>query len=171
VKCPQACRHEGAIADCGFDISEVIAAVREGKEFYVHGTCQVCGNFVEREYSAGPTLATLQAELLKTSSLLVLDTEVHRWTTGAHTGIPAEIFVVHPGEGMTGACGRNGMALLGVRAATKEFVYKCKCGFEWSFCAHDIDQMIVQGLHKSMAARRAPYLQKAQRSSSKVCPS
>lgn len=156
---PKACHHEGPIAECRFDMSDIIAAIQEGKEFRIHGSCLLCGSFIEREYNAGPTLPTLHAELLQPSSLVPV-TEVLPWTAGAAAGVPAEIFVVHPGAGLIGACGRNGMALSGISCATKEFIYKCRCGFEWPVAAHDLDQMIVQGLYKSMAARRALFFRK-----------
>ncbi len=162
MKWPELCRHEGSIAQCSLAIPDVIAAIEEGKQFHVQGTCLACGSFIEREYSAGPTLPTLQAELLKLGSL-VPDSGVLSWAAGAVAGVPTEIFVVHPGLGLTGACGRNGMALSSIHFVTKEFIYKCKCGFEWPVCAQDIEQMIVQGLHKSMAARRASFSLNPQR--------
>jgi hypothetical protein len=150
------CRHDGPIVECNLAVSDIIAAILEGADFVAYGTCLTCGNRVERAYSASATLPTLGAELLKTNSL-VADKQVLPWSADLESGVPAEIYVVHAGEGLTGACGRNGMALAGIHGATKQFVYGCRCGFEWLVCAQDLGQMIVQGLHKSAAARRGLY--------------
>jgi hypothetical protein len=146
------CPHDGRIVECSFAVSDIIAAIQEGKELFAHGLCLACGNFVERKYQVTATLPTLQAELLKASS--VNDKQVIPWEADGESGIPAEIYVVHAGDGLTGACGRNGMALSGIDSATKQFVYRCRCGFEWLICAQDLSQMLVQGLHRSLAARR-----------------
>jgi hypothetical protein len=150
------CRHDGRIEVCNLPVADIVAAIQDGEEFSGRGACVTCGNLVEREYGVSATLPILQAELLKTNSLAV-DTQVLPWPAGVESGVPAEIYVVHPGEGLTGACGRNGMALSGIHGATKQFVYRCRCGFDWLVCAQDLGQMIVQGLHKSLAARRALY--------------
>ncbi len=153
MKHRKTCAHAGRIIECSITFPDIVGAVEEGKEFFVHGTCAICGDLIEREYGAVATLPRLQAELVKTT-LLTGDTQVLPWSL-ADACIPAEVYVVHPGEGLTGICGLRGLSLRGVHAASEQFVYQCGCGFKWRLCAHDLGQMIVLGLHRSAAARRA----------------
>lgn len=154
------CSHEGRLLECAFEgsseVSALIAAVEQGGQLFIRGVCADCGNLVEREYGAVRTLPALEATL-KASCRIASGDEILPWTADEHEGIPAHIYIVHPGEGLKGVCGLRGMAFIGIHSPTKQFVYECHCGFQWQVCAQDLGQMIGRGLHRSFAARRAMF--------------
>jgi hypothetical protein len=149
------CCHGGPLAEVSQDLSALIQAVQDGSDLLVRGVCLQCRTLIERRYVIRETLPALAATLWVGNTLTECQEAVIRedWMQEAN-GIPAQLFVVHPDIIRAGACGLSGMPLVGLNRVTKAFRYQCRCNFEWELAAQDLQQAIVQGLHRSSASRR-----------------
>lgn len=54
---PIPCEHKGTLADCEYDLNELLLAIAEGDGFTVSGFCATCGELVERTYHSPRTFA------------------------------------------------------------------------------------------------------------------
>jgi len=146
------CMHNGQLCPMECAVQKLSRAVVQGEQFFVRGTCTECGILVEREYVPITTLPMLEA-MLQANDVSAKPTNIP-WDLTEDCGIPAHIYIVHPGEGLAGICGRDGMKFSGIDSRHKQLVYRCRCGFEWQVCHDDLNQLLILGMHKSMAERR-----------------
>lgn len=145
------CTHEGPLADLNIELGAILSSLESGEQFFVRGSCKLCGELVEREYAILQTLPLMSAQLFPLAGVAP-EAPIASVTLA---GVPAQLFMVHGDVIREGTCGLTGMDFIGVNANTKRFRYRCTCGFEWELCASDLEQAVtIQKLHKSAAARR-----------------